>query len=150
MNHYTQLIQEIENVSSNLVNTISQGNFEEIDLSKSSIFPLLHIFVSGGRFNNGQTIELDVQLACFQQRKNFNTDNQDKIYGQDNRVDNMNETLAILNTVWNLLINDFDANFITASENPDLDPVENGYSNGLDGWILSFTLEMPNEKLSLC
>jgi hypothetical protein len=150
MNHYTQLIEEIRGVSSDLVNTISHGNFEDVDLSKSNIFPLMHIFVSGGRLNNGSTIQLDVQLGCFQQRNSFSDITEDKVYSNDNQVDNMNETLAIINTVWNKLLMDFDSSFITASENPDLEPVENAYSNGLDGWILSFTLEMPNEKLRLC
>lgn len=150
MNHYSQLIYRIKEVGEPLVNTVTKGNFEDVDLSKANLYPLLHIFVSGGNFNNGQTVVLSVQLGCFQQRVHSNELVNDKLFEDDNEVDNMNETLAILNEIWVRLLDDFDDKFITASENPTLEPVSNAYDNGLDGWILSFDLELPNERLTLC
>ena len=150
MNHYSELIYKIEELGQPLVSTITSGNFEDIDISKANIYPLLHIFVSGGGFTNGSTVLLSVQLGCFQQRINNSELNTDKLLRNDNRVDNMNETLSTLNTIWTKLYTDFEQNNITASENPTLEPVENGYENGLDGWILTFDLEMPNQRLNLC
>lgn len=150
MNQYTQIIYRIKEIAEPLVNTITRGNFEDIDISKQNIYPLLHIFVQSGGFNNGSTVTFDLQLGCFQQRNYNNTYEIDKLWDNDNEVDNMNETHAILNTVWNVLLTDFEKENITASENPTLDPVTNGFDNGLDGWILNFTIEVPNTTLSLC
>lgn len=150
MNHYSELIYKIEELGRPLVNTITSGNFEDIDISKANIYPLLHIFISGGSFTNGSTVLLNIQLGCFQQRDNNSELNDDKLFSNDNRVDNMNETLSTLNTIWTKLYTDFEQNNITASENPSLEPVENGYENGLDGWILTFDIEMPNQRLNLC
>lgn len=150
MNHYTELHYRIKELAEPLVSTVTRGNFEDVDISKSNIYPLLHIFVSGGNFNNGQTVTFNLQLGCFQQRNNNNTYEIDKLWDNDNGVDNMNETLAVLNEIWLKLLDDFLRNDITASENPSLEPVENAYENGLDGWILSFDLEIPNNNISLC
>lgn len=150
MNLYTELHNRIKQIAEPLVNTITRGNFDDIDISKANIYPLLHMFVVSAQANNSQTITFTIQLGCFQQRNNNNTYENDKFYGNDNEVDNMNETLAVLLTIWTTLEMDFMRNDITASSDPNIDPVENGYGNGLDGWILNFDVELPLTKLSLC
>lgn len=150
MNMYTELLNRIYQLSEPLSNTITQGSFQDIDLSNSNIYPLIHTQIDGGNLNNGQVITFSVRLGCFQQRMNNNTYEIDKYYGNDNEVDNMNETLSKLITIWSNLERDFAGNDITASEDPQLEPERNAYENGLDGWILSFDVELPITKLSLC
>mgnify|MGYP000845967368 CR=1 FL=1 len=74
----------------------------------------------------------------------------DKFWKNDNEVDNLNETLAVLNRMWTSMYRDFEDVNITASENPSLEPLIYDEKNILDGWALNFTIELPNTTLNLC
>lgn len=152
MNHYTQLLYYIKSLADNddFVNTVTQGDITSIDLDKNNIFPLVHVAVTGGGFTNGQTIVFNVQLSCLDIRDINNEIRESKYWEQDNEVDNLNETLAVLNRMWTIMYQDFEDKCIIASENPTLEIVTESNTNLLDGWILSFDVIMPNEILNLC
>jgi hypothetical protein len=152
MNHYTELLTYIKQIidADDFVNTITQGDFDELDLDKANIFPLVHVNVTGGSFTNGQTVILNLQVGCFGIR-DFNKDiNTDKFWLNDNEVDNLNETLAVLNRLYGYMHKDFGENNITSIENPSLEPVTEYGKNYLDGWIMTFDVEMPNTTINLC
>jgi cytochrome c peroxidase len=111
---------------------------------------LVNVTVTGGSFTNGSTVNLDVEIACLAQRDINKEVRTDDFWLQDNEVDNMNETLAILNRLWLTMYKDFEKNNITASENPALSPIIYGTAKILDGWVLTFTVEMPNTTINLC
>jgi len=152
MNQYTQLLYYIKYlaVSDALVNTVTKGDFDLLDLDKANIFPLVHINIISAGFTNGQTLKFSLQIGCFDIRDINKEVRTDKYWEQDNEVDNHNETLAILNRMWLKMYTDFELNNITASENPTLDIQSFVRSNTLDGWILNFDVEMPNVTISLC
>jgi len=152
MNQYTQLLYYIKALAEAdpLVNTVSKGDFEKLDLEKQNIFNLVHINITDAGFTNGSVVLFGVQIGAFGIR-DINTEiSTDKFWGQDNEVDNMNETLAILNRMWLKMYTDFEKANITASENPTLDPQEFTRANLLDGWIMTFQVEVPNTTISLC
>jgi hypothetical protein len=74
----------------------------------------------------------------------------DKFYDNDNEIDNLNETLAVVNRLWLLMLKDFEENDITASENPTLEQMNESKKNLLDGWVMTFTIDVPNVLVSLC
>ena len=152
MNHYTELLYYIKQISDadDFVNTITQGDFDRIDLDKTNIFPLLHVNITGGSFTNGQVVILNVQIGCFDIRDKNKEINTDKFWLNDNEVDNLNETLAVLNRLWGYMHKDFGENNITATENPSLETVTEYGKNLLDGWIMTFDVEMPNTTINLC
>jgi flagellar basal body P-ring protein FlgI len=152
MNHYTQLLYYIKQLaeSDSLVNHVTQGNISEVDVDKMIVPTLVNVTVTGGSFTNGSTVNLDVEIACLAQRDINKEVRTDDFWLQDNEVDNMNETLAILNRLWLTMYKDFEKNNITASENPTLSPIIYGTAKILDGWVLTFTVEMPNTTISLC
>jgi hypothetical protein len=152
MNQYTELLQYLKSIaqSDDFVNTITRGEFEKVDLDKSNIFPLVHINITSAGFTNGQTINFNVQVGCFDLRDVNKEIREDKFWEQDNEVDNLNETLAVLNRMWLRMYRDFEDNNITASENPSLEVVTFDNKNLLDGWILTFDVEVPNTTLNLC
>lgn len=152
MNQYSEILYYLKQLaeSDSLVNTVTKGEFDKLDLDKSNIFPLVHINVSGASFTNGQTINFEVQIGAFDVRDINKEVRTDKFWEQDNEVDNHNETLAILNRMWLNMYRDFEDNNITASENPTLEIVSYEYKNLLDGWILTFTIEVPNTTINLC
>jgi flagellar basal body P-ring protein FlgI len=152
MNHYTQLLYYIKQLaeSDSLVNHVTQGNISEVDVDKMIVPTLVNVTVTGGSFTNGSTVNLDVEIACLAQRDINKEVRTDDFWLQDNEVDNMNETLAILNRLWLTMYKDFEKNNITASENPTLSPIIYGTAKILDGWVLTFTVEMPNTTINLC
>jgi hypothetical protein len=153
LNAYTQLLTYIKQLgeADPFINTITQGNFSRIDLDKGNIFPLLHVTVLGGAFNNGSTIEFNIEVVALQQRDTNKEIRTDKFWEQDNEVDNLNEMLAVLNRLWLNMYRDFQENNISASENPTLDIIEpESQTNSIEGWRMVFNVEVPNTTISLC
>jgi len=152
MNQYTEITYYIKALAENdaYVNTVTRGEFDKLDLNKGNIFPLVHINIAAAGFTNGQTLIFDVQVGCLSIREINKKIVQDKFWEQDNEVDNLNETLACLNRLWTIMYRDFTDKNITASENPTLEPMVFADKNLLDGWIIDFTIEVPNTNLNLC
>lgn len=152
MNQYTELLYYLKQLADEdtLVNTVTKGDFELLDLDKANIFPLVHISINASEFTNGQTVKFSLQIGAFDIRDVNKEIRTDKFWEQDNEVDNHNETLAILNRMWLKMYTDFEQNNITASENPMLEIQTFVRANTLDGWIMSFEVEMPNSIISLC
>lgn len=153
LNHYTELLYFIKGLaeSDQLVNTITQGDFDKLDLDKMNLTPLVHISIGNAVFSNGSTVGFDVQVGAHTVRDfNKNEVVSDKFWLQDNEVDNLNEMLAILNRLWSKIHLGFTNNDISTTENPSLSQTIDEGTNTLDGWILSFQVVMPNTELSLC
>lgn len=152
MNQYSQLLYRIKSLceSNQYVSTVTKGAFDTLDLDKGNIFPLVHINITGGGFTTGQTINLNVQIGVFDIRDINKEIVNDKFWENDNEVDNHNLTLAILNDIWTRLYKDFEQLNITASENPTFEIVTFEHKNLLDGWILNFTVELPNTEIAIC
>jgi len=152
MNQYSQLLKYFKELGESdlFINTIAQGRLSKAFLDKGDIYPLLHIAIDTGRFTNGNTIVFNVELTCVQQRDTNKEIVNDKFYNNDNEVDNMNEMLASLNRIWNIMYNDLCDKNILSSENPPFSQIENEYADNLDGWQLTFDVEMPNTILNIC
>lgn len=152
LNHYSELLRYIKSLLEQdvLVNTITFGNPEEMDLNKMNIYPLANIEINDAIFTNGQNVVFDVVISTMNQRDTTNEVNDSKIWYQ-NEVDNYNEMLAILNRLWSKMLYGFEDNNITASENPKALKRKNVQDkNNLEGWQLSFQVTMPNTALDLC
>jgi hypothetical protein len=152
MNHYTQLLYYIKGLAENDggVNHVSKGNLNESDVDKMVLPTLVNIDINTGSFTNGNTVNFTVELACLAQR-DFNKEiRTDDFWYQDNESDNMNETHAILNRLWLTMYKDFEKENITASENPTLTAIVFGTAKVLDGWLLTFDVEIPNNIINLC
>ena len=152
MNQYSELLYYIKGLAEAdpFINHVTQGTLEQSTVDKMIIPTLVNIFISGGGFTNGNTITFDVELACLSQRDINKEVRTDGFWKQDNEVDNLNETHAVLNRLWNKMYVDFEKENITSSENPTLTPIIFGDAKLLDGWLLTFSVEMPNTTINLC
>jgi len=152
MNHFTQLLNYIKQIAEKdtNVNRVTYGQLGDVDLDKMIIPPVVNVNINSGSFTNGNTVNFTVELVCLAQRDISKKITDDNYLGQDNEVDNLNETHAILNRMWLKMYRDFDKNNITASENPSLTAIIFGTAKLLDGWVLTFDVEMPNNIISLC
>jgi hypothetical protein len=152
MNQYSNLLYYIKQLAEadSFINHVTKGAFSEVDVDKMIVPTLVHIDITGGSFTNGSTIIFNVSLACLAQRDINKEVRTDDFWLQDNEVDNMNETLAVLNRLWLTMYKDFEKHNITSSENPSLEPIVYGTAKILDGWVLTFDVEMPNTTINLC
>lgn len=152
MNHLSELynyIKEIAEQDDN-INVVLRGLQSEVDLDKMIIPPLVNINIVSGSFSNGSTVSFNVELVCLAQRDINKEVLIDRFWKQDNEIDNLNETHAILNRMWLKMYKDFEKNNITASENPNLNAIVFGTAKLLDGWVMNFDVDMPNNKINLC
>jgi len=152
MNHYTQLLSYLKLLAEqdDFVNTVTQGDMSDVDLYKMNIFNLVHIDVLSANFTTGQMIEFDVQILSAQVRDANKRDAVDKFWNNDNEVDNLNETLAVLNRMWFKMLQDIQDENIRVDENASLNQVTEWNKNLLDGWIMDFKISLPNTTISLC
>lgn len=150
MNAYSELLRYIQTIAKPLVNTVTQGDFTAVDLEKKNIFSLVHVAVGNASFPSDGVIRFDIQIGCFDIRDINKDINADKYFSNDNEVDNLNSTMAVLNRLWLLMLKDFEENDITASDNPTLEQYTNSHKNLIDGWIMSFQADVPNTVINLC
>ena len=152
MNSYTQLLYYIKGLAEfdPFVNEVAQGVLEDSQLNKANIYPLLHIDILDSTFLSDSVIRYSVKLTCLNERDTNKEIITDKFWKQDNEVDNFNETQAVLNRLWLIMLKDFEKENITASESPSLEKLYLEYGNEVDGWSLNFEVDMPNIEISLC
>jgi len=152
MNGYSEILRYIKQLGERdyFINTVTQGDFKDIDLDKKNIFPLLHVQVGNASFPSDGVIRFDVQIGAFDIRDIVKEPSTDKFYNNDNEIDNLNETLAVINRIWLWMLKDFEENNITASEAPSLEQFTESRKNLLDGWIMTFQVDVPNTIISLC
>ena len=151
LNQYSELLTYLKQLfeSDPLVNTVTKGNIDELDLNKMDISPLVHILVTNPNFNNAQAITFDVEVTVVDVVDVNKEVNTDKFWENDNEVDVLNETLAIINRAYSILLRDFQDKNITAIQNAVAQEVSANKDNMI-GWTLPFQVIMPNDKISLC
>ena len=151
MNHYSELLRYVRGLADEdpFVNTTTQGITEEMDLDKGNIYPIFNIELFDATFPNN-TVTFQLEITCLQQRDTNNEIRTDKFWEQDNKTDNFNETLAVINRVVGKMRKDFDDTEISIEETPGAFKLEDWGMNNLDGWTLTSTVEMPNTNIDLC
>ena len=152
MNQYTEVLRYIKTLAEQdaFIHTITQGDTSDYDLDKGNIFPLLNIDINNAGFTNGNTITFDIEIGCCDLRDANKETRTDKFWLQDNKVDNLNEMLASLNRVWFKMLQDFENNNIRVEETASLEQLTEWNKNLVDGWLMTFTIEVPNTTISLC
>lgn len=151
LNHYTELLAYIRQLAlkDSLVKSVTQGDFDTLDLKKGQERNLVHVDLTGWNMPTGSTVVMTGQIGAFADRITYSKDEVDKFYRNSNEVDNLNETQAILNRIVSVMYSDFEDKRINMTLGASADLYWNAATQ-LDGWILSFSIEMQNTTLSLC
>ena len=152
MNQYTELLAYFKSLceADVFINTFTQGDTSDYDLDKGNIFPVGNMDILSANFPNPQTISFSVQIAVMQIRDNNKEIRTDKFWLQDNKVDNLNETLASLNRMWLIMFQDFQDNNMAATITTSIEEVTEWNKNLVDGWLMSFDIVVPNTTINLC
>ena len=130
-------------------NTVTTGNLSDVDLSKTTIFPLTHLVVD--RTTIGQrTITMTLNVICMDIVDISKDNATDNFYGNDNSQDVLNSQLNVLNNLFmQLKRGDLWNVRLTTGDDIDATPFMEKYENMLAGWEGQIQIQMPNE-ISIC
>lgn len=135
------------------VNTITQGDITDIDLNKKNIFNLVHLSVNSSTFNENTQVFNVTIFAMGLRDINKEVDTFDKFRTNDNEIDNLNTTHAILRRGYNKIIHGKFAengDDICVLNNPTLEPFTEQYENLLDGWSMTIDIEVEDTLMCVC
>ena len=134
-----------------ITKTVTFGDLTEVDLNKTTIFPLAHIIFGNVSFNE-RTMSASIRLLCLDivdVTKEKQTE--DMMFGNDNLQDILNTQLQEVNDIQQEMRrgNAFSDNFqITSTVTAE--PFQDNFENQLAGWGVTINIEVPTNELSLC
>jgi hypothetical protein len=141
---YYTIVQKLEELllADPNVNTVTHGNFDEVDLAKQTIYPLSHFnIVSGNSFGGVWTFS--IQLACLDLLDISKTPN-------DNLDDILNTQMTVITRLLQEVSRGATRDFFTLSGEPSIEVIINAYEMGLSGWMCNFNIEYPNLDIGIC
>ena len=131
-----------------IVNTVTQGDIFKVDLSKQTIFPLLHIMVNNCTFN-GNTVTWNVSLIAMDIVDLSKSATTDTFLGNDNEIDVLNTQNAVLNRAYEIIRHGslaYDLFMVEGSAN--LEPFTERFENYMAGWTMTLDIVTPNEMIT--
>lgn len=153
MNDFYKLLDNIKDSlrTNPNVNAVTFGDIMEIDLNKTTLFPLAHLVVSNIAFSD-RILTATLDVLCLDIVDDNRGDNDfDEFYLNDNLQDVMNTQLAVGNLLQSemrrgqLFSNKFQVlTDVTAR------PFYDRFENQLAGWAFTFRIEVPNNNTSVC
>lgn len=136
--------------SSPSVNTVTYGEVSDLDLDKTTMFPLSHLLIENVSYN-GRTVNFRIRVLCADiVDYNKEPSEFDDFYGNDNLHDVMNTQFEVINTlIMKLMRGDlFNARY-QVNTSPVAEPFKERFNNVLAGWSVDIDIEVPN-GVSIC
>ena len=130
------------------IHTVTQGDISNLDLNKMNIYPIGHIDLDDGTFNEN-TIEFNCSIYAMDVIDTSNNLVVDKFIGNDNEIDVFNTMLAVVRRTYLELVKDTRTQDIIITGSPLVRKME-GAVNNLAGWEMTFTIEVPDTIISVC
>lgn len=149
---YETLNKIKDNLRSNpSVQTVTFGDLMEVDLAKTTIFPLAHVQMGNVSFRD-HVIVMNISVLFLDIiDDNREVNDSDQFYGNNNLIDVLNTQLAAANVLQADMrrgssYNDLFQITGDISARPFLDKFE----NELAGWGVDLIIELPNKTTSVC
>jgi len=152
MTHVYSILDTLKNelLGNPSVNTVTYGDISDVDLDKTTIFPLSHIFMDNVTYGE-RTVVFSMKVLCAD-IVDYNTKKSDfdLFYGNDNLHDVLNTQFEVINTlIMKLMRGDlFKLNYQVTTQ-PSATPFKERFSNELAGWSVDIAIEVPNGA-SIC
>ena len=131
------------------VHTILHGLKSTMDINKKNIFPIAHIQVTNSTIQTGY-VGFTFEVVTVDLRNVSKQMVTDKWLGNDNELDKLNTTHAILNRLLTKLRNTRNDFKIELNNEPSLQPIIFEETNLLDGWRTEIELIIPNNEINVC
>lgn len=129
------------------VNTVVIGRTNERDLYKKSIYPLAHIIPVTSPWINSNVSAFTFQIGILEQRDIPNKKKDTKFEGDDNMIDNLNTTYAVLNQLLSYLSNQNNEHYIELDSVGGIQPFLFTDHALLDGFYVTLTLIIRNDSV---
>ena len=146
----------LENIKTHLranpnVTTVTFGDIMDVDLNKTTIFPLAHLMVSNISFSE-RILTATVDLLFLDIVDDNRKPNAfDEFYDNNNLQDIMNTQLSVGNILQSSLRRgELFSNRMQTLANVDARPFYDRFENQLAGWGFTFVIQMPNDNVSIC
>jgi hypothetical protein len=132
-----------------IVNTVTQGDIFDVDLSKQTIFPLVHIMVNSCSLDES-TATWNVSLIAMDVVDISKDATTDLFLGNDNEIDVLNTQHAVLNRAYQLIKHGSLAyDLFMVEGTASLEPFTERFENYMAGWTMTFDVVTPNE-MTIC
>ena len=132
-----------------IVNTVTQGDIFKVDLSKQTIFPLVHIMVNNCTLGEN-TIIWNISLIAMDIVDLSKSATTNIFLGNDNEIDVLNTQHAVLNRAYEIMKHgslEYDLFIVEGTAN--LEPFTERFENYMAGWTMTFDVVTPNE-MTIC
>lgn len=152
MTHVYNILDTLKNelLNSPSVNTVTYGDISDVDLDKTTIFPLSHLFMDNVTYGE-RTVTFSIKLLCAD-IVDYNTKKSDfdLFYGNDNLHDVLNTQFEVINSlIMKLMRGDLFELKYQVTTQPTAEPFKERFSNELAGWSVDIAIEIPNGT-SIC
>lgn len=132
-----------------IVNTVTQGDIFKVDLSKQTIFPLVHIMVNNCTLDSNTTT-WNISLIAMDIVDLSKSATTDLFLGNDNEVDVLNTQQAVLNRAYEIIKHGSLAyDLFMVEGTASLEPFTERFENYMAGWTMTFDVVTPNE-MTIC
>lgn len=138
-----------ELLSSPFVKTVTYGDIYEVDLNKTTIFPLSHFIVNSATYNS-QVLTFSLSLICADIIDESKDSVTDQFRGNDNEQDIFNTQLNVVTRLMDMLQRgDLYADKFQLNGTPSIEAFTDRFDNKLAGWTVSFDVDVAND-MSIC
>ncbi len=151
MTGYYNLLDKLKNHfdADAVVNTVTQGDIFKVDLSKQTIFPLLHIMVNNSTIN-GTTTSWNISLIAMDVVDLSKSETTNIFLGNDNEIDVLNTQHAVLNRAFEIMKRgSLMYDLFQIEGTATLEPFTERFENYMAGWTMTFDVVTPNE-MTIC
>tara|TARA_R100000654_G_scaffold75036_1_gene110994 strand:- start:485 stop:946 length:462 start_codon:yes stop_codon:yes gene_type:complete len=147
------VLDKIKNIlrANGITKTVTFGDITEVDLNKTTIFPLAHVIFGNVTFSE-HILTASIRILCLDVvdvTKEKQTE--DIMFGNDNLQDILNTQLQVVNDIQQEMRrgDSFSDNF-QINSSVVAEPFQDNFENQLAGWGVTINIEVPTNELSLC
>lgn len=138
-----------ELISIPFVKTVTYGDIYDVDLNKTTIFPLSHFIVNSATYNS-QVVTFSLSLICADIIDESKDNVTDQFRGNDNEQDIFNTQLNVVTRLMDMLQRgDLYAEGYQLNGTPNIEAFTDRFDNKLAGWTVSFDVDVAND-MSIC
>lgn len=131
------------------VNTVSFGSIDDIDLNKSTIFPLSHVIVNNTTVGSN-TLTFNISVLAMDIVDISKEEVTDLFKGNDNEQDVLNTQLAVLNRLIVILKRgDLYSEKYQVQGDVTCEPFVDRFENKLAGWVATIDVVVQND-MTIC
>lgn len=131
------------------VNTVTFGSIDDVDLNKTTIFPLSHIIVNNTTVGT-KTLTFNISILSMDVVDISKDEVTDIFVGNDNEQDVLNTQLALQTRVINKLQRgDLYTDLFQVEGDVSCEPFVDRFENKLAGWAATFDVVVQND-MTIC